>query len=123
LFGAGHPYGIPLTGTGTEADVSALRRDDMTRWLGQWIRPDNATLFVIGDTSLADLTPRLEKAFAAWQAPAAPLPQRALPTVKLPARPRVLLVDQPGAIQANLLVGEIAPPSTDPAAIDLEIAN
>ena len=123
LFGAGHPYGIPLSGTGTEADVAALKRDDLTKWLGQWIRPDNATLFVVGDASLAELTPRLEKAFAAWKAPGTPLPKTDVPAVKLGAKPRVLLVDQPGAIQANLLVGEAAPPSTDPGAIDLEIAN
>jgi predicted Zn-dependent peptidase len=123
LFGAGHPYGIALSGTGTEADVAALQRDDLTRWLAQWIRPDNATLFVVGDATLADITPRLEKAFAAWKAPSTPLPQTAIAAVKLGNKARVLLVDQPGAIQANLLVAEVAPPSTDPGAIDLEIAN
>jgi zinc protease len=123
LYGTGHPYAIPLSGTGTEAGISALHRDDLTRWLADWIRPDNATLLVIGDTSLAELTPRLEKAFAAWKAPATPVPQIAVPQVKLPARPRVLLVDQPGALQANLLVAQLVAPSTDPGAIDLEIAN
>ena len=123
LYGAGHPYGIPFAGTGTEADITALTHDDLTRWLAEWIRPDNATLFVVGDASLADLTPRLEKAFAAWKAPGTPLPQTAIPAVKPPAKPRVLLVDQPGAQQANLLVAETVAPSTDPGAIDLEIAN
>jgi zinc protease len=123
LFGAGHPYAIPLSGTGTEPDIAALKRDDLTRWLAQWVRPDNATLLVVGDTSLAELTPRLEKAFAAWKAPSAPLPAASVPAVKLPARPRVLLVDQPGALQANLMVAETVAPSTDPGAIDLEIAN
>ena len=46
-----------------------------------------------------------------------------MPPVKLPARPRVLLVDQPGALQANLLVAQAVPSSTDPGTIDLEIAN
>ena len=73
LFGAGHPYAIPLSGTGTEPDIAALKRDDLTRWMTQWVRPDNATLLVVGDTSLAELTPRLEKVFAAWKAPATPL--------------------------------------------------
>jgi predicted Zn-dependent peptidase len=43
--------------------------------------------------------------------------------VKPPAKPRVLLVDQPGAIQANILVGALVPSSMDTGAIDLEIAN
>ena len=123
LFGAGHPYAIPLSGTGTEEGISGLHREDLTKWLGEWVRPDNATLLVVGDTTLAELTPKLEKVFAGWKAPASPPPQVALPTVKLGTKPRVLLVDQPGALQANLLVAQVVAPSTDPGAIDFEIAN
>ncbi|HZJ67024.1 MAG TPA: pitrilysin family protein [Kofleriaceae bacterium] len=123
LFGAGHPYAIALSGTGTEDGITGLRRDDMTRWLAQWIRPDNATLIVVGDTDLAELLPKLEKAFAGWKAPSAALPVAAFPDVKLPAKPRVLLVDQPGAIQSNILVTQLVPPSTDPGAIELETTN
>jgi len=123
LYAAGHPYAIPSSGTGTEEGITGLRRDDLVRWLGDWVRPDNATLIVVGDTDLAELVPRLEKAFAGWKAPATPLPQVAVPVVKLPGKPRVLLVDQPGAIQANIFVGQVVPPSTDAGAIDLETAN
>ena len=123
LYGPGHPYAIPGTGTGTEADVAQLKRDDMTRWLAQWVRPDNATLIVVGDTDLAELAPKLEKAFATWKAPATPLPQIALPAVKSGTRPRVFLVDQPGAVQANIMLAGLVPPSTDPGAIDLEVSN
>jgi predicted Zn-dependent peptidase len=35
----------------------------------------------------------------------------------------VLLVDQPGALQANLMVAQTVAPSTDPGVIDLDIAN
>jgi predicted Zn-dependent peptidase len=123
LYGQAHPYAIAFSGTGTEDGIAALKRDDMTRWIADWIRPDNATLIVVGDTDLAELTPRLEKAFAGWTAPATPVPQIALPKVVPAGKPRVLLVDQPGALQANLLVAQVAPPSTDPAAIDLEVSN
>jgi zinc protease len=47
----------------------------------------------------------------------------ALPGVKLPAKPRVFLIDQPGAVQANILVGQLVPSSTDAGAIDFDIAN
>ena len=123
LFGVAHPYGIPANGSGTEEGVTALKRDDLKRWLADAIRPDAGTLLVIGDTDLAELTPKLEKAFAGWKAPATPPPQVALPAVKLNAKPRVLLVDQPGAIQANIFVGQVVPASTDTGAIDFEIAN
>jgi predicted Zn-dependent peptidase len=123
LYPAGHPYAIPASGTGTEDGITALGRDDLTRWLADWVRPDNATLIVVGDTDLAELTPKLEKVFAGWKAPATPLPATAVPSVKLPSKSRVLLVDQPGAIQANIFVGQAVPPSTDPGALDLEISN
>src|SRR6185295_5798800 len=87
LYGKAHPYGIAQSGVGTEEDVAALRRDDMTRWMTDWVRPDNATLLVVGDTDLAELTPKLEKAFAGWKAPAAALPALAFADVKLPAKP------------------------------------
>ena len=31
LYGAGHPYAIPFSGSGTEASVAALTRDDLAR--------------------------------------------------------------------------------------------
>jgi len=123
LYPAGHPYAIPASGTGTEVGITAVGRDDLKRWLADWVRPDNATLIVVGDTDLAELTPKLEKVFAGWKSPATLLPATAVPAVKLPGKPRVLLVDQPGAIQANIFVGQAVPPSTDPGAIDLEMAN
>jgi predicted Zn-dependent peptidase len=123
LYGADHPYGIAPTGTGTEQGISALSRDDLTKWLAEWIRPDNATLIVVGDTDLAELRPKLEKAFASWKAPGTPLARPALPAVRPAAKSRVLLVDQPGASQANIMVAELVPASTDAGAIELEMAN
>jgi zinc protease len=123
LHGAGHPYAIPSSGTGTEEGIAALHRDDLTRWIADWVRPDHATLLVVGDTDLAELTPKLEKAFAGWKAPATPPPRYAIPTVAPRTGPLALLVDQPGAIQATILVGALVPSSMDTGAIDLELAN
>ncbi|HET9624213.1 MAG TPA: pitrilysin family protein [Kofleriaceae bacterium] len=121
LFPANHPYALPSSGT--EQGVAALSRDDLQRWLATWLRPDNATLIVVGDTSLAELTPKLEKAFAGWKAPAAALPAPALPAARPPAKPRVFLVDQPGAIQASLFVGQLVPSTLDPGALDFDLSN
>jgi len=123
LYGPGHPYAVPFTGTGTATDVAALTRDDLTRWLTEHVRPDSATLIVVGDTDLTELTPKLERVFAGWRAPATPLAPHVLPAVKPPVKPRVLLADQPGSIQASIFVGSIVPSSLDPAAIDLELAD
>ena len=107
MYGAGHPYAIPLSGTGTEASITSLTRDDLLAFYKQWLRPDNATLIVVGDTTLAEIVPLLEKHFGDWKAPAEPLPALEIKPVALPTKPRVYLVDQPGALQATILTGQV----------------
>ena len=72
LFGAGHAYGNPLTGSGFEQTVGALTRDDLAKWHRDWFHPGNATLIVTGDVTLAALMPELERAFGGWKAGQAP---------------------------------------------------
>ena len=67
LYGAGHAYALPLTGSGTKASVAALTRDQVAGWHQTWFRPGNATLIVAGDTTLAEIRPRLESLFASWK--------------------------------------------------------
>ncbi len=123
LYGAGHPYAAPPGGNGDEASIAALKRDDLTAWLKARLRPDAATLIVVGDTTLAEIQPKLEAALAGWKPPTGAPATVALPAVKLPAKPRVFLVDQPGAIQANIVVGQLVGSTKDASALELEIAN
>jgi len=124
LYGSGHPYGIPFSGSGNEAAIASLSREDLQGFQQQWMRPQGATLIVVGDTTLKEIVPLLEKHFGDWKGTgAAPAPAAALAVVKRPAKPKVYLIDQPGAVQATLLAGEVVPSSTDPGAVRLEIAN
>ena len=123
MYGAGHPYAIPFSGTGTEESIGSLTREDLLAFDRQWLRPDNATVMVVGDTTLAEITPLLEKYFGDWKAPAEALPTLAITPVALRLKPRVLLVDQPGAVQATILAGEIVPSTMDPKALEFNIAN
>ncbi|WP_024888823.1 M16 family metallopeptidase [Luteimonas huabeiensis] len=123
LYGEGHPYAIPLSGTGTEDSIAALTRDDLVAFHRDWVRPEDATLIVVGDTTLDEIVPALERHFGDWrgsgQAPAAV----AVDAVARPAATRVYLMDQPGAVQANLFVGQLVPSSKDPGAIRFGVAN
>ncbi len=123
MYGARHPYAIPFSGTGNEDSISALTRDDMQAWHRDWVRPDSATLIIVGDTTLAQITPLLEKHFGNWQANGSAKPSVTIADAALPAHPRVYLVDQPGAIQANILVGQLMSSSKDDASLDFDIAN
>ena len=123
MYGAGHPYAIPLSGSGTEASIQSLTRGDLLGYARTWLRPDNATVIVVGDTTLAEITPLLEKYFGDWTAPAAPLPRITIPAATPPAKPRVFLVDQPGAVQATILAGEPVRSSLVPNFWDFLLAN
>mgnify|MGYP002146198757 CR=1 FL=1 len=67
LYGEGHPYAIPFSGTGNEASIASLTRDDLMAYHDRWVRPDTATLLVVGDTTLKEIVPVLEKYFGTWK--------------------------------------------------------
>ncbi len=123
LYGAGHPYAIPFSGTGTEASIKALTRDDLVAYHDAYVRPQNATVIVVGDTTLGEIVPKLNAAFGDWSGTGkAPAPA-SVPVVARPGDVRVFLIDQPGAIQANIFAGELMPSTRDPAADVFDFAN
>jgi predicted Zn-dependent peptidase len=123
MFDSAHPYAKPLTGTGYEAAIKSLTREDLLAYHRQWVRPENATLVVVGDTKMAELLPLLQKALGAWKGEGVVIAPVAPPTQKAAAKSRVFLVDQPGAVQANIFAAQLLPASTDPVAVKLEFAN
>ena len=124
LYGEGHPYGIPFSGSGSEASIASLTRDDMLAFQRDWVRPENATLVVVGDTTLAEIVPLLDKYFGDWKGgDGAAAKTATLTQVERPAKPRVYLIDQPGAVQATIIAGEVVPSSADADTIKFDIAN
>jgi zinc protease len=121
LYGPGHAYSLPLTGSGTEAAVERITRADLERYHRTWFRPNNATLLVVGDTTLAELKPLLEKAFGAWQP--GEVPKKNLATVAQPSIPTIYLIDRPGALQSDIVGAQLAPPRNTPDAVALNLLN
>ena len=123
VFGAGHPYAAPRTGSGTEAAIAALGRDDLKAFHAGALRPQDATLVVVGDTTLQEIVPVLDRYFGDWKASGKATKVAAIPAVAAQKKPRVFLVDQPGAVQANIIAAELAPSSKDPGAVAFDMAN
>lgn len=121
LYGKGHAYSGPWTGSGTPASVAALTRRDMVKFHDTWFKPNNSTLIVVGDTTMAEIRPKIERLFAAWQP--GETPKKNVPAVSLPQKSVVYLVDKPGADQSLILAGDIAPPTNNPAEIAIESMN
>ncbi|WKD51479.1 M16 family metallopeptidase [Microbulbifer spongiae] len=110
LFGASHPYGSPLTGSGTPEGIQSITRKDLVQFQKTWVRPDNATLTIVGDVTEKEIEPLLNDALGDWKAPEAELPNVALAKVARPDKARVYLLDRPGAQQSYIMAGLVMPP-------------
>ena len=110
LYGDEHAYGIPLTGSGTEASIRALETQDLENFHERWLRPDNATLLVVGDVDMQTVLPLVEKNFGDWTNPDAKLATKRLPRVSRPKAPRITLIDKPGAEQSVIIAGHVIDP-------------
>jgi len=96
---------------------------DLAAFYRTWVRPDIATLLIVGDTTLEQITPMLERALGSWKAPAGAPPKIGPLTVDKPSMPRVFLVNRSGAEQSVILALQVGPTRADPDFINLRAAN
>jgi len=123
VYGKGHAYSNPFSGSGDTDTVSKLTRADLQTFVNRWVRPDNATLLIVGDATPDSMKPLLEKYLAAWKAPSEAMPKKNLATVTAQAKPRVFLVNRTGAEQSLILAGYAGPPRSDPDYVSIETLN
>ena len=106
---AGHPYAQPSDGLGTAATLAQLTPADLRAAHEKWLRPDLARITVVGDVTMEELKPLLEKALADWKAPAVPAPVKPL-DARVPASAgRIVLVDRPNSPQSVIFAGRVLP--------------
>ncbi len=86
-----------------------------------WFKPNHATLIIVGDTTLKEIVPRLEKAFAAWKP--GDIPAKNIATVPQQSKTEVYLIDRPGSLQSVIFAGHIAPPKSNPDEIAISTMN
>ena len=123
LYGKGHPYGGPQTGSGYAETVSAISRDDVVNFHTSWVHPAKAEIFVVGDTSLKEIKPMLEVRFGKWTSNAAPAPAKNF-AVAVPAPvSRILLIDRPNAPQSLVLAGVVLDAKGSDDLLTLRAAN
>jgi len=121
LYGEDHAYGSPMTGSGTEASVQQITRGDLQQFHRTWFRPNNATLIVVGATTMNEIRPLLERRFRAWTK--GDVPHKNLATVDQRPSSSVYIMDRPGAIQSVIFAGHVAPPKANDIEIPIEVMN
>ena len=123
MFGDGHAYSQPLTGSGTVESIKSLTRDDLVEHAQTWLRPDNAKLVIVGDTTAEQAKSLLEEQFASWQAPATPKPEKTLDASAASDENRVFLIDKPGTPQSLIIAGQLAPSGQVDNADTVDVMN
>ncbi|MGZ3405797.1 MAG: M16 family metallopeptidase [Polyangia bacterium] len=109
VYGDKARYGVPELGS--EATLRALGRADVVKWHAERLRPDVATIIVVGDVQTDDIVRRLDAAFAAWTSPQKGKLKHPPATPPKSAR-KVVIVDRPGAAQTEMRLGLPGAPRT-----------
>ncbi len=113
------PYGAP--GVGTVASLPTITREDVAAFHAGRLTPDQATLVFSGDITPEGARALAQQAFGDWSGRAAQ------PTAADPAGPalppRVIVIDQPGAGQAAVVVATRGVSRTDAAYYPLTLGN
>jgi zinc protease len=122
LYGAGHVYARPLSGSGTEEGIAAITGDDLHGFYGEHLVPQGGTLVVAGSCEPAQLLAFLERHFGRWRpapylacSPQSPMASRTPPTV--------MVIDRPGAMQAAVAAGLLTMPRNSSRAEALMVAD
>jgi zinc protease len=102
-----YPYGIPASGTGSPEVVQKLTREDLIAFHNTWVRADNAEIFAVGASTLAELLPLLEARFGNWKPVAIARGSKNF-DARIPAKAeRIVLVHRPQSPQSVILAGQV----------------
>jgi zinc protease len=121
LYGRGHAYSNPWTGSGTEESTARIKREDLIKFHQAWFKPNHATMVVVGATSMAEIRPKLERLFAGWQP--GEVPKKSIGTVAQQPRRTVYLMDRPGSLQSMIIAGNVAPPKSNAKEVTIQTMN
>jgi len=103
------------------SSVQKLTSKDLTDFHATYYRPNNAILAVVGDITMKELMPKVEKAFGDWQ-------KGDVPATKIPPAPaepaaRIFLIDRPGSVQTVLYLGSLGIERTSPDYFSVLLAD
>jgi zinc protease len=101
--------------------VSDFSVETLREFHGREVAPDNTTLFMIGDISLAEAQKSAERAFGSWKSTNTsrrqPVGNAADPGA------RVILVHQPDAVQSTIIAGHAIGPYDPEVSTELTLVN
>ncbi len=107
LYGEGHAYSAPFSGSGTEESVKSISVADLKDYHQTWFKAENATLIVTGDISMKEVMELTEKGLA--KLPSGDSPERNISDIEPLEKSTVYLIDRPGSEQSVILGTKMLP--------------
>ncbi|MBK7211813.1 MAG: insulinase family protein [Bacteroidales bacterium] len=98
LFGSNHPYGESIT----EESVKKITLEQCDNFYKTYFKPNIGYLAIVGDITLAEAKPLIEKYLGSWQKGDVEVVK--YPAPKAPAKTTVALVDRANSVQSTLNV-------------------
>ncbi|MFH1197389.1 MAG: pitrilysin family protein [bacterium] len=121
IYGKNHAYGLPFSGSGYEETVKKITKEDLVNYHKTWFKPNNATLVIVGDITMKEIKPRLEKLFGNWKG--GDVPKKNISEVSYPEKPILYLMDKPASQSSIIFGAHAAPPYADKNNIAIESMN
>jgi zinc protease len=113
------PYGISATGT-TES-VTAITRDDITKFYASHYGPADSALVLVGDITVPEAKKLAEQYFGKWTG--GDTSYRTVPAAPMLPPTHVVIVDKPGAPQTALFAFGTGVPIGSPDYSTLQVMN
>ena len=121
IYGEGHAYSNPFSGSGTEESVASITRADVVKFHQTWLAPNSSTLIVVGDITAAELKNRLEAKLAGWKQKQ--VPAKNIANANAPGVKKVFIIDKPDAQQSILMLGQLAPTGQSNDWVNMDMMN
>jgi predicted Zn-dependent peptidase len=85
--------------------IKKISSKDLADFHSVYYRPNNAILAIVGDVTLKEVLPKIEKAFGDWKK--GDVPATSVPAAPAQANSRIFLIDRPGSVQTVLQLGNL----------------
>ena len=109
IYGTEHPASLIVP---PAESIKKLTTKDLADFHAKYYRPNNAILAIVGDVTMKDIMPKLEKAFGDWQK--GDVPATTIPPAPAQGESRIFLIDRPGSVQTVLQLGTLGIERTSP---------
>jgi zinc protease len=109
IYGTEHPASLIAPPAGS---LKKLTSKDLAEFHSTYYRPNNAIIAIVGDVTMKEILPKLEKAFGDWEK--GTVPATAIPAAPAQSDSRIYLIDRPGSVQTVIQLGTLGIERTSP---------